>query len=535
MPGKGWGYDQIPPPSMAEAQYLAANWRPEWTIGMVMSESSRLWAIDVDDTAEWERWQQGNGQVRERARSSAPRAACTWSTSAPKTGTCPRCSAPPRSRRAGISPSRRLSARTAAGISGWTAARSRATCRTGWPARGPPRRWTAAWASWRSSRRRGCCWPRGSSASRPCLEFPGTLADSLERPRPEQRYLIEGLWGAAHNLSIEAMYKTGKSTLLASAAGSLADGTPFLGFVPVHPPAGTVAVWNCEMDPDDFDDYLLPHVTDRSRIIPAHLRWRPVPLLTSKKDRDMTVAWLRFHSAQAWIIDSWTRLCAWNNIDPIDNAAVGRLTAYLDEIKHEAGVTALAVTAHMPHAARQDRTFERGLGAQAFSGWVDCMWRYVRDESGNRFLSAEGRKVHLEECQVFMDGSGRLVAVAGDRDGAAGQTLEYALLTSIRMHPGRSTAQVCKVGKRKEDAEAALRELERLGQVATKPGFRGAVYGTRHEQAGRYLPHLRPVPSCSDLFPTCSATCSPPVPRCSGDLFPLLYGNRSAGTGRRGR
>lgn len=307
------------------------------------------------------------------------------------------------------------------------------------------------------------------------LEFPGTLADSLERPRPEQRYLIEGLWGAAHNLSIEAMYKTGKSTLLASAAGSLADGTPFLGFVPVHPPAGTVAVWNCEMDPDDFDDYLLPHVTDRSRIIPAHLRWRPVPLLTSKKDRDMTVAWLRFHSAQAWIIDSWTRLCAWNNIDPIDNAAVGRLTAYLDEIKHEAGVTALAVTAHMPHAARQDRTFERGLGAQAFSGWVDCMWRYVRDESGNRFLSAEGRKVHLEECQVFMDGSGRLVAVAGDRDGAAGQTLEYALLTSIRMHPGRSTAQVCKVGKRKEDAEAALRELERLGQVATKPGLRGAV------------------------------------------------------------
>ena len=306
------------------------------------------------------------------------------------------------------------------------------------------------------------------------LEFPGTLVDSLNRPRPEQRYLIDGLWGTAHNLSIEAMFKTGKTTLLAAAAGSLADGTSFLGFARVHPPAGTVAVWNAEMDADEFDDYLLPHVANRARIVPAHLRWWPVPLLTSKPDRDMTIAWLRYHGAQVWIIDTWTRLCAWNGIDPVDNSAVGRLTAYLDEIKHEAGITALAVTAHMPHAARQDRAFERGFGAQAFSGWVDAMWRYTRD-GDNRFLSAEGRKVRLEECQVFMDGNGRLTAAAGNRDNAAGQTLEYALLSVIRMHPGISTSQAAKAtGKRKEDGLAVLADLLRRGLVrCTKPDKQG--------------------------------------------------------------
>jgi len=307
-------------------------------------------------------------------------------------------------------------------------------------------------------------------------EFPGTLADSLKRERPVQRYLIGGMWTVAGNISVEAMFKTGKTALVASLAGSLADGTPFLGFAPVSKPAGTVAIWNCEMDPDDFDDYLRPHVSDASRIIPAHLRGRPVNLLNSQADREMTVAWLRFHSASAWIIDSWTRVCAWCRIDPIDNGAVAELTACLDEIKQQAGVTALAVTAHMPHAARNNRTFERGFGAQAFSAWLDAMWRYVRDDAGGRYLSAEGRKVSLAECQVFMDADGRLIAAAGDRDGAAELTLEYALLSSVRVHPGRPTTQVVKAAsKRKEDAAAVLADLVRRGLLTTRPGPRGAV------------------------------------------------------------
>jgi len=188
------------------------------------------------------------------------------------------------------------------------------------------------------------------------------------------------------------------------------------------------------------------------------------------------VSWLRRHGITVWIIDSWTRLCAWNGTDVIDNFGVGKLTAAVDEIKAEAGVSALAVTSHMPHAARTDRTFERSLGAQAFSGWVDAMWRYVRDEGGNRYCSAEGRKVHLDECQVFMDGSGRLVAQAGDRDQAAGQSLEFVLAMTIQMQPGMSTSQLIKAaGKRKGDVTTVLRILAESGRATTKEGPHGAV------------------------------------------------------------
>lgn len=306
-------------------------------------------------------------------------------------------------------------------------------------------------------------------------EYPGTLADSLKRERPAQRYLIGGLWRAAHNLSIEAMFKTGKTTLACSAAGALADGTPFLGFGEVHQPAGRVGMWNCEMDADDFDDYLAPHVSDTGRVAVAHLRGHPMPLASSAAAREEAVGWLRWQGITVWVIDSWTRLCAWNNTDPIDNYAVGRLTAVIDEIKAEAGVSALAVTSHMPHAARTDRAFERGLGAQAFSGWVDAMWRYTRDDNDSRFMSADGRKVSLEECQVFMDSTGRLRAFQGDRDSSAEQTMEYTLLAAITMRPGMSTAQICKAaGKRKENAEAVLHDLAARGRLWMKTGPRNA-------------------------------------------------------------
>jgi len=200
-----------------------------------------------------------------------------------------------------------------------------------------------------------------------------------------------------------------------------------------------------------------------------------MPVMSSPAARTEVVASLRYFSAQVWIIDSWTRLCAWCGIDPIDNFAVSKLTAVLDEIKAEAGVTALAVTAHMPHAAKTDRESERALGAQAFSGWVDVMWRYT-EKAGGRYLSADGRKVSLDECQVFLDGAGKLVAQAGNRDSASEQGTEFVLLMTIQNQPGLTTEQLRRsVSKRKGDVTTILRILADHGRIFFKPGPRNAV------------------------------------------------------------
>jgi hypothetical protein len=308
-------------------------------------------------------------------------------------------------------------------------------------------------------------------------EFPGTLADSLKLPRRPQRYLIEPMWGAAHVVSIEALFKTGKTTLVGSALGSLADGTPFLGFAPVHPPAGPVAVWNCEMDREEFDDlYLAPYVRDHTRVIPAHLRYKPMPVLASRAAREDTVAWLRYYGVAVWVIDTWTRLCAWNGIDPAANAGVAALAACVDEIRGEAGTGSLGVTSHMPHAARTDRAFERGFGAQAFSGWVDVMWRYTSNDAGERFLAASGRKVSLNEFKVLMTPEGALYGQQGDRRSAAADTsmAEAIVAMHIQRHPGQTRNEIETALKAhgRNKIRQALAEAVSEGWVTVRPGPR---------------------------------------------------------------
>jgi hypothetical protein len=323
-------------------------------------------------------------------------------------------------------------------------------------------------------------------------EFPGTLADSLRLPRRPQRYLIEPLWGVAHNLSIEALYKTGKTTLTGSVLASLADGTPFLGFAPAYPPAGPVAVWNCEMDREEFDDlYVAPFVRDHTRVAPGHLRHKAMPIMTSRPARKTTVAWLRWHGATTWVIDTWTRLCAWNGTDPADNAGVAKLAACLDEIKGEAGVSALAVTSHMPHAAKTDRVYERGFGAQAFSGWVDVMWRYTRNDAGERFLSADGRKTGLDEFQVLMSPDGSLYAQAGDRRSLAAEAeaagipvTEMMLAAHVQRNPGQTQTQILAAlsGLGRNAVRKALAAAVADGSITVKAGPRNSFL---HYAAGQ--------------------------------------------------
>ena len=109
------------------------------------------------------------------------------------------------------------------------------------------------------------------------------------------------------------------------------------------------------------------------------------------------------------------------------------------------------------------------------------MWRYARD-GDNRFLNADGRKVHLDECQVLMDGDGRLQAVAGgrgagrDHSGEDPQDVAAAVLDRVRRHQGLSgnaiekdLADYSRAGVRK-----ALRLMEEDGRLIIRDGRRGA-------------------------------------------------------------
>ena len=245
-----------------------------------------------------------------------------------------------------------------------------------------------------------------------------TLEESLALPRAAEPWVMPGCWRAGHVVVLAALFKTGKSRLAAAAAGALADGRPFLGGTN-NVRQSRVSWWNLEMTGPDADDYLAAETEpgSRDRVRVAHLRSSPVPLLRSEPAR----RWARenLEGCQVWVVDTWTRLCAWNGVDVNDNAGASELAACLDELKAGAGVTELMILAHMPKGARTEPSAETALGAQALSGWADCLWMYWRDpESGSRFLRMEGRNVEVGEFTVAAV-EGRLVAAAGSRASAS--------------------------------------------------------------------------------------------------------------------
>jgi hypothetical protein len=53
----GYHFDTLPYPAEAEINGLAQHWNPAWRLGMVLSRTTGLWAIDVDDMDQWPAFQ----------------------------------------------------------------------------------------------------------------------------------------------------------------------------------------------------------------------------------------------------------------------------------------------------------------------------------------------------------------------------------------------------------------------------------------------------------------------------------------------
>lgn len=229
-----------------------------------------------------------------------------------------------------------------------------------------------------------------------------TLASYRSEPRVPKVERVENLQRAGHRTLLVASYKTGKSTLHANLTRSLTEGSQFLGRFAVKRPEGRVGVWNAEMESDDYEDYLMAAgVSQDDRVAIWNLRGYRVPL-TCDAGAEAAVEWLRSNDVAYWIIDPWARMCSWSGADENANAEVGPLLQRVDEIAGDAGVEDILVVHHAGHARGRPR------GATVLPDWADGIWLYWRDEeSDDRYLKAEGRKVGLATGQVEIGEDGR--------------------------------------------------------------------------------------------------------------------------------
>ena len=305
----------------------------------------------------------------------------------------------------------------------------------------------------------------------PLTALGGLLADLNARPEPEERWRVERLLAADGRLLLSAQKKTGKTTTVVNLCRALLTGEPFLGRFPVTRLDGRVVFLNYEVTERQARRWLNEAGVPAGGLHLLSLRGQLNPL-ADEEGRAELAELIRTNDGQVLVVDPFAE--AFTGESENDAADVRRFLRALNELAEAAGVAELVLTAHAGWNG------ERSRGSTALEDWPDAVVTLTKDETGNRYLRAEGRDVDIPEDALHFDPQGRRLTVSGEgsRAQSAARGAGAAIEELLRDAPGLSGREIeARIGT--AVPRAALREALRTGVAAgwivTAPGERGAV------------------------------------------------------------
>jgi hypothetical protein len=277
-----------------------------------------------------------------------------------------------------------------------------------------------------------------------------TLREELLIPDAPVAYRVDKIMPTGANVLLTAKYKTGKTTTMGNLAKALVDGGSFLGKFPTAQlTAGRgVAIFNYELSRDQFRTWLREiGVINQDAIHMFNLRGIRLPL-TQRWAQDKVIDWLGTRNISAWIVDPYARAMNGSG-DENSNTDAGEFVAILDAIKEEACVDELV----MPiHTGRATESGDRARGATRLNDWADVQWLLTRDADKNRFFSAEGRDVDVEEEMVTFDETTRELKMGGgDRNWVARRALAEKVISIVKENPGIKAGDLVSACKAKRE------------------------------------------------------------------------------------
>ena len=223
-----------------------------------------------------------------------------------------------------------------------------------------------------------------------------TLTDELQQPDEQTHYIINQLWPTGANISLTATYKAGKSSTILNVIKSLTDHTPlFEHFQTNH--QGRIAYLNYEVAANQMRRWFKDvNITNTDNIQLINMRGHTWPLLSDYVIKQ-TIDLLATNNITTLILDPLARAFVGSG-DENSNQDVGIFLDTLDYIKDQAGVANLLIAAHTGRNAEQGNS--RARGASRFDDWVDARWMLSKDKNGERWFSADGRDVTIDEGKL---------------------------------------------------------------------------------------------------------------------------------------
>ena len=223
-----------------------------------------------------------------------------------------------------------------------------------------------------------------------------SLSDLLLKKIELNKWVVKDLLIRAGKVFLAAKAKAGKTTMCVALLKSLADGGMFLGRFHVEPPEGRIGYMNLELTEAQMQEWVSRQgIKNPDRIHFWNLRGKPNPF-RSTAARNNLIDEIQRLGIKTLIIDTFSKIFPG---EANNNSEVNKFLLMLDETLDKAGVEQLIMLVHAGNDAKKIR------GATALTDHPDAIWYLYSDEDRNRFFSAVGRDVDVEEGQICFDPS----------------------------------------------------------------------------------------------------------------------------------
>lgn len=265
--------------------------------------------------------------------------------------------------------------------------------------------------------------------------YPATAYEQLAEAPPEVDWIFRDLWSG--NAQVNAQKKSGKTTLLMNAAGSLVTREPFLGRFEVQAePDCRVGYLNMELTKGQFNRWLadmdLPDDALK-RLVPYHGREYGSLDLSNDAAAEWVTRWLLDEGISLVLLDPLGEFYDQpSGGDP--NSAYLRWWAHLKHVVLQSQLRGVLI-AH--HAGYSEDSANRARGASAMMDKpdVNMSYRYEVGEGNytdspidsKRFLSAFGRDIDVKEFEIDYNLQTRTLHATGGGSRAASAVDRYAL------------------------------------------------------------------------------------------------------------
>lgn len=301
---------------------------------------------------------------------------------------------------------------------------------------------------------------------------PGVRLDHfLEQEDEEEDWRVDGIISTDSTSTVVGARKVGKTTFTYNMLNSYLHGVPLLGEFDTNPVKRRIGYVNMELtDKQARRWFRRSPIGSSDKVTVWNLRGKPNPFRSDAAMKKFAVE-CREEDIEVLFLDPFSGIFSGGGKDSLNNEEVKEFLMKIESFKVDAGISEVVILVHAGWNTSRSR------GASALEDHPDTIMKIEEDKAGNRWFSAIGRDVDVEDGMLsFNKETGVLTYKLGGKKVTGVVVARERMLKAIGANPGINGGHLQKaVGGAKIDVKTAREELEAEGLIEVRVLKRGEL------------------------------------------------------------